>query len=343
MSLSNWLRNLLSGESPRRKRAEPIDPQSTIDLPEPPSRVGTGAPSKLLVGVVSTVGNHREHNEDNYFIPGLGTLPSNGSNVPPATRAGFETTIDDVPKLTDKAGSTVFPSESAFSSRLADPLPLGNTGLFIVADGMGGQLGGEVASKMAVELIPRELVNRLNSSGDESATPTAIRDAVAAANREVLAISHVNTEVSNLGTTVVLLFFRRDRVFVANFGDSRAYRLRGDRMELLTEDHTLAKALIKVGTIAPEEEERHRFRNVLYLYLGCNEAREGPEVKPLDVRAGDRFLLCSDGLTGVVRDDTLADILRRENHPQHAAERLVNLALANLSKDNVTAVVIHAV
>ncbi|GAC1338309.1 MAG: hypothetical protein NVSMB14_05190 [Isosphaeraceae bacterium] len=96
-------------------------------------------------------------------------------------------------------------------------------------------------------------------------------------------------------------------------------------------------------TIAPEEEERHRFRNVLYLYLGCNEAREGPEVRPLDVQRGDRFLLCSDGLTGVVRDDTLADILRRENHPQRAAERLVNLALTNLSKDNVTAVVIHAV
>ena len=342
MSLSNWLRTLLKGRSSRAEQAKPIDPLATIDLPEPPSRSGSAPPSKLLVGVVSTVGNHREHNEDNYYIEGIGCLPTNGSTVPLPPRAGFEATIDDLPKIGDKAGSTVYPAVVAQPEPTNEPHPLGNTGLFIVADGMGGQLGGEVASKMAVDLIPRELIHRLQSGGDDSATLAAIRDSVAAANREVLAISHVNTEVSNLGTTVVLLFFREDRAFVANFGDSRAYRLRGERIELLTEDHTLAKALIKVGTIAPEEEERHRFRNVLYLYLGCNEAREGPEVRALDVRAGDRFLLCSDGLTGVVRDDNLAEVLRHEANPQRAAERLVNLALANLSKDNVTALVIHA-
>ena len=344
VSLWNWLSKLLRGPSPRRDQSKPIDPSATVDLPESPSRVTSGTPTTLLVGVISTVGNHREHNEDNYFIPGLGSLPAQESARPVSPRAGFETTIDDLPKLGDKAGSTVYPVQMNHIPQPVDPPPLGNTGLFMVADGMGGQLGGEVASKMAVDLIPRELVNRLNNSDrEDSSIKVALREAVAAANREVLAISHVNTEVSNLGTTVVLLFFREDRVFVANFGDSRAYRLRGDRIELLTEDHTLAKALIKVGTIAPEEEERHRFRNVLYLYLGCNEAREGPEVQQLEVRSGDRFLLCSDGLTGVVRDDNLAEVLRHENHPQHAAERLVNLALANLSKDNVTAVVIHAV
>lgn len=335
----------MGGQAPSTKRSAPIDPLDTIDLPEPPTRGGDDTPSKLLVGVVSTVGNHREHNEDNFFIPLFGSLKSNGTHLAsdPSDSSGLETTEDDRALVGGEAGSTVYPTDAPRPHSAEDPPALGNTGLFIVADGMGGQLGGEVASKMAVELIPRELENRLNAVEDDATAPSAIRDAVAAANREVLALSHVNTDVSNLGTTIVLLYFRGRRVYVANFGDSRAYRLRGDRIELLTEDHTLAKALIKVGTIAPEEEERHRFRNVLYLYLGCNEAREGPEVRPLDVRSGDRFLLCSDGLTGVVRDETLAEVLRSENRPQRAAERLVQLALENLSKDNVTAVVIHAV
>jgi protein phosphatase len=350
VSWSSWWRNLWGGDAGPRPR--PTDPSATIDLPGPPSGGGAGLPkapggagdrdrpSRLLVGVVSTVGNHREHNEDNYFVPGRPSL-HNGSR--PKARGGFETTVD-IPttgRTPTADGVEETEPEPDANAPSWTSVPLGGSGLFIVADGMGGQLGGEVASQMAVELIPRELVNRLEPDADDRRTRDAIREAVAAANREVLALSHVNTEVTNLGTTVVLTLFRRDRAYVANFGDSRAYRLRDGKLEQLTKDHSLARALIDAGTIPPEEEERHRFRNVLYLYLGCNDARDGPEVHAVDVRVGDRFLLATDGLTGVVRNDQIAEILASGDDPQRAAEVLIEVALANGSKDNITAVVVH--
>jgi protein phosphatase len=208
---------------------------------------------------------------------------------------------------------------------------------------MGGQLAGEQASRLAVEIIPKELRPRLGSDDDDRATQIAIRTSVAAANREIIAQSHVMPEYSNMGTTVVLALFRKGRAYIAGIGDSRVYRLRQAHLEKLTRDHDLATALIDAGTIQPDEAEHHRFRNVLYLYLGSPDAREGPEdIRVLDVRPGDKFLLASDGLTGVVRDQAIAEHLGRHEDPQESARSLVALALANQSRDNVTCVVIHA-
>jgi PPM family protein phosphatase len=177
---------------------------------------------------------------------------------------------------------------------------------------------------------------------DAKATQAAIRDAVAEANQEILGSSGAVTEFSNMGTTVVLALFRSERVYIAGIGDSRAYRLRGGRLEQLTKDHSLADALLEAGTITNEELPNHKFKNVLYLYLGSKDARGGPEVvRVLDVLPGDRFLLASDGLTGVVRDADLARILGNCDDPQHAARALTELALTNDSKDNVTSLVIH--
>ena len=149
-------------------------------------------------------------------------------------------------------------------------------------------------------------------------------------------------ECSNMGTTVVLALFRRGRAYFAGIGDSRAYRLRNGILERLTRDHDLATALITAGTIRPEEAEKHQFRHVLYLYLGSPEARDGPEdVRVVDIRPGDRFLLASDGLTGVVRDEALTATLGRGDDPQATARDLVSLALENDSRDNVTCVIIH--
>jgi protein phosphatase len=147
-----------------------------------------------------------------------------------------------------------------------------------------------------------------------------------------------------MGTTVVLAQFRFDRVFVAGIGDSRAYRLRDGRLERLTKDHSLADALLEAGTISPEELPTHKFKNVLYLYLGSKDARGGPEdVRVLDVRPGDRLLMASDGLTGVVPDSELHRVLATEDDPQRAAVTLKDMALSNDSKDNVTCLIIHAV
>jgi protein phosphatase len=147
-----------------------------------------------------------------------------------------------------------------------------------------------------------------------------------------------------MGTTVVLALFRGERVYVTGIGDSRAYRLRDGRFECLTRDHSLAEALREAGTIKAEEAETHRFRNVLYLYLGCKEAREGPdEIMALELSRGDRFLLSTDGLTGVVRDDVISEVLAAAEDPQRAAQALVNRALENRSKDNITCMVIQVV
>ena len=207
---------------------------------------------------------------------------------------------------------------------------------------MGGQLAGETASQMAVELIPREVHKRLSSDLDDKAIQRAIRDSIAKANDEILARSHLGTEFANMGTTVVLAQFQGDRAYVAGIGDSRAYRLRGDKLEQLTRDHSLANALGEAGTIRPEEVETHKFKHVLYLYLGSKDARDGPEeVRVVDLKRGDQFLLATDGLNGVVRDEMIAEILRSYDDPQQSAQALVERALELRSKDNITAVVIH--
>ncbi len=137
-----------------------------------------------------------------------------------------------------------------------------------------------------------------------------------------------------MGTTVVLAQFLNDRVFVAGVGDSRAYRLREGRLEQLTKDHSLADALLDAGTITAEELPTHKFKNVLYLYLGSKDARSGPEdVRVLDVRPGDRLLMASDGLTGVVPDTDLVKVLGTIDDPQQASRILVEMALANDSKE----------
>jgi len=267
---------------------------------------------KLKVGVVSVRGNYREHNEDNFYVPGRRSVRHDSTS---------ESNSEGV------------------------PLTLDPSTLFIVADGMGGQQAGEQASLMAVELIPRAIARRLSPDEKEpSRIKDAIRDAVAEVNQEILGSSGAVTEFSNMGTTVVLAQFRFDRVFVAGIGDSRAYRLREGRLEQLTKDHSLADALLDAGTITADELPNHKFKNVLYLYLGSKDARGGPEdVRVLDVRPGDRLLMASDGLTGVVPDRDLARVLGTVDDPQQAAITLKNMALDNDSKDNVTCLIIHAI
>ena len=282
-----------------------------------PSSTAPARPSgqRLRVGVVSTVGNYREHNEDNFHLPlGNGALLGEG--------------VDD----------------REYEVELGDEdLTLK---LFVVADGMGGQLAGEKASQMAVEIIPKELSRRLSSAtvtGDK-AIQRAVRDAVATANQEILSLSVVQTEFSHMGTTVVLALFHGGRMYVAGIGDSRAYRIREGQISLLTKDHSLAQALLEAGTITAEELPNHKFSHVLYLYLGSKDARGGPEdVHAIELAPGDRFLLASDGLTGVVGDDQLAEIITQSVDPRESARVLKQLALDNQSKDNVTCLVIHVV
>ncbi len=267
---------------------------------------------KLRVGVVSVRGNYRPHNEDNFYVPGRRSVRHDSNSD----------------------------SQASLSTMTLEP-----SNLFIVADGMGGQQAGEQASLMAVELIPKAIARRLAPEVTEPGRiKEAIREAVAEVNQEILGSSGAVTEFTNMGTTVVLAQFCFDRVFVAGIGDSRAYRLREGKLERLTKDHSLADALLEAGTISADELPNHKFKNVLYLYLGSKDARGGPEdVRVLDVRPGDRLLMASDGLTGVVPDKDLCHVLATVDDPQRAAVTLKDMALHNDSRDNVTCLIIHAV
>lgn len=318
MSWTNWLKRLWQSPSSGGFTSSGLGLGASSVPP------GASRSVRLRVGVVTTVGNHREHNEDNFYVPGFGSLSTHPEGLPSSV---------EVPLRPADSPSTNV--ENGLARNLTNRPDV--AGPFLVADGMGGQLAGEQASRIAVEVIPKELALRLNHENDAE----AIRLAIAAANREIIAQAHVDPECSHMGTTVVLALFRPGRVLVAGIGDSRVYRLRSQSLERLTRDHDLASALISAGTIRPEEAKNHQFRHVLYLYLGSPEARDGPEdVRSEDLQAGDRFLLASDGLTGSVSDEDLLLQLGRRDDPQSIARDLVQLALKNESRDNVTCLVI---
>lgn len=214
----------------------------------------------------------------------------------------------------------------------------------IVADGMGGQQAGEVASKRAVEIIPRELRKNLTAHLNGDGVKAVARRAIVQANEEIMAMGALDKDMKNMGTTVVMAVWRKGgEVHIAGVGDSRCYLIRNKKAQQLTVDHSLAQALVEARTITPAEAKEHRFRNVLWKYLGSKEVGEGPEVTAVPIQAGDRFLLCTDGLSGVVPDDQLAAEVGAGQDMQQLAERLGQLALDQGSRDNVSCVVFEVV
>jgi protein phosphatase len=130
-------------------------------------------------------------------------------------------------------------------------------------------------------------------------------------------------------------------VYVTGLGDSRTYLVRKNKIEQLTVDHSIAQALVEAKTISAEEARTHRYRNVLWKYLGSNEVGEGPEVKSVPLQAGDRFLLCTDGLCGVVPDEQIMNFINEKKDMQECADGLCNLALESGSRDNISCVMVE--
>jgi protein phosphatase len=214
---------------------------------------------------------------------------------------------------------------------------------FLVADGMGGQCAGEKASEMAIELISKRLEQLVDFDRDDSQkVASAVDEAVSHANGEIMALSELDPEYHNMGTTIAMLVKAGERFFAAGIGDSRVYLLRDGRIQKLTKDHSLTDALLEAGTITEEEAERHRYRNVLYRYLGTKEGGAGAKAQPVDVRKGDRFLLCSDGATDGVKDLELGSLLGSHSDPQQAAQAIVAAAQKAGSRDNITCVTVFA-
>jgi protein phosphatase len=214
----------------------------------------------------------------------------------------------------------------------------------IVADGMGGQAAGEVASKRAIDVVPRELRKHLAGATQDEQVKSIVRRSVVQANEEIIAMAALDRDYRNMGTTVVVALWRKGPEFyVANLGDSRAYLIRDNQIEQLTIDHSLAQALVENKTISPAEAKEHRFRNVLWKYLGSKEVGDGPEVKAVQIQQGDRFLLCTDGLSGPVNDAQILQFMNENPDVQACADGLGQLALDAGSRDNVSCIVIEVV
>ena len=214
----------------------------------------------------------------------------------------------------------------------------------IVADGMGGQAAGEIASKRAIEIIPRELRKNLTAGLAPDAVKAVIKRAIVQANEEIMAMGALDKDMKNMGTTVVMAVWRKgSEMYIAGVGDSRCYLVRDAKAQQLTTDHSLAQALVEAKTISPAEAKEHRFKNVLWKYLGSKEVADGPDVAVLQVQPGDRVLLCTDGLTGVVTDDGLAQFIGQQADMQACAEGLGQLALDSGSRDNVSGIMIEVI
>jgi protein phosphatase len=208
--------------------------------------------------------------------------------------------------------------------------------VFIVADGMGGQDCGEVASGLATSVLSREIAERLSDAGPEG----AIRQSVQMAHAAILDEGKRMPTTRRMGTTVVLAVLLNGRALVTGVGDSPALLARGGACRKLTEDHTIADALARKGTISPEQAKHSPYRNVLYKFLGCAEWTDGVELTEVAPEPGDRIILATDGLTGVVDDAEVALFAEQHSDPQACAEGLVKLALDRGSKDNVTCIVL---
>ena len=211
----------------------------------------------------------------------------------------------------------------------------------IVADGMGGQSAGERASALAIELIPRRLEKLLDfENANPKTVNEALEESIAAANSEIIALSEIEPGLRNMGTTVVMMARVGERFFFIGVGDSRAYEFRDGKLKQLTTDHSLTQALMDAGTISAEEARTHRYRNVLYKYLGSRDGATGGTAIEVTPKPGDRFLLCSDGLTDGLDDSEIADLMKSSDDPRKLAEILVNAALEGGSRDNITALVV---
>lgn len=212
---------------------------------------------------------------------------------------------------------------------------------FLVCDGMGGQSAGERASAMATELVPQRLEQTLTFQTDSpEKVMSGIDDAVGHANAEIMALAQLDPNCNNMGTTIAMLVKVGDAFYIAGVGDSRVYRLRTGAFDQMTTDHSLSQALVIAGTITKEDAANHRYKHVLVRYLGSKEGGTGAEAKAVNLQSGDRFILCSDGVTDGTSDQDLTALLGKFDDPQQTAQAIVEAAQAGGSKDNITCVVV---
>lgn len=210
--------------------------------------------------------------------------------------------------------------------------------LLVVADGMGGHAGGDIASSTVIS----EIVDLDIDSISAEAAPRRLGRALADANSEIARIVAARSELEGMGTTVTAIMRSRNKLILAHIGDSRAYLLRDGRLTQITRDHSFVQTLIDEGRITEEEASSHPQRSVVTRVLTGTDG-DDPDIGVREAQIGDRYLLCSDGLSGFVAADTLAEIVSAGRPPGPTADDLVALALKAGAPDNVTVVVADVV
>lgn len=207
--------------------------------------------------------------------------------------------------------------------------------IFVVADGMGGHRGGEIASQLAVDTVISEYY-----TSTEHEPLGALEEAYRQANRVIHEKAIGDVDLFGMGTTCTTLVVIGSRAYCAHVGDSRAYVMRNGALTQITQDHSLVGEMVRSGILSNEDAQNHPKRNVITRSLGTNEELSVDfPAAPLELADGDVILLCSDGLTSLVTDEEVANILT-ENPPAQACATLVDLANEKGGKDNVTVQVI---
>jgi PPM family protein phosphatase len=217
--------------------------------------------------------------------------------------------------------------------------------VFLVADGMGGHRGGEEASALAVLAIQQFTLNTLKwffeSKQEAQAVLAQFQAALRQADARIREQAAEHQELRGMGTTVTLAYHLAAQLCIVHVGDSRAYLFRDDELHQLTRDHTFVAELVRSGAIQPEEVAGHRFRHVITNVVGGNDAGVKVEAHAVEVQAGDRLLICSDGLTEMVPDDAITAALRAESDPEPVCRTLLAQANDAGGRDNITLLIVR--
>lgn len=215
--------------------------------------------------------------------------------------------------------------------------------LFIVADGMGGHKAGEVASKMAVDVIVDIFTkNKGNIIKNEKEILNTIRIAIVEANDKAYQRSINDVECYGMGTTVTMACFTNDKLIIGHIGDSRVYYIRDNDIKQLTEDHSLVAELVKNGSISAEEAQYHPQKNIITRAVGTSKNID-TDIVIAEVKKGDIILLCTDGLTNMIDDLEIKNLIVTNDNMQYACNSLVKRANELGGLDNITAIVVKIV
>jgi len=220
---------------------------------------------------------------------------------------------------------------------MADP----GRGLFIISDGLGGEFAGELASKIVVETLPLMLRKNLADIDDLAGDKARHRmvDAIAKLSLQVHKETEGQVGLEGMGATIVVALIRDAKALIGHMGDSRAYLLRDGRLSRLTKDHSIVQLLIDSGEITEEEARIHPARGRVTRSVGM-EGEPLPEARAFDLRVGDRLLLCTDGLVGMISEKQILEIMGRKSKLDRLCCTLVDAANEAGGKDNVTVIVI---